>query len=197
MAAQQASKFLPQSQAMALKAEITETLLEAKPAKMNLTESETRALKNLKKDDTIIITPADKGKSLVVMDKDVYVQRMEEKLSDETTYKKIPTDPTQDIKEEIIVKLKSLLGSKIIDDKLYEDLYPDVTQIPRAYGSPKIHKEGYPLREIVDSTNSAGKKIDKYVSRIIKTYTLDNPHNIKNSRDFVDKIKPLIVDENR
>ena len=89
------------------------------------------------------------------------------------------------------------MGSKIIDDKLYEDLYPDVTQIPRAYGSPKIHKEGYPLREIVDSTNSAGKKIDKYVSRIIKTYTLDNPHNIKNSRDFVDKIKPLIVDENK
>ena len=89
------------------------------------------------------------------------------------------------------------MGSKIIDDKLYEDLYPDVTQIPRAYGLPKIHKEGYPLREIVDSTNSAGKKIDKYVSRIIKTYTLDNPHNIKNSRDFVDKIKPLIVDENK
>ena len=70
---------------MALKAEITETLLEAKPAKMNLTESETRALKNLKKDDTIIITPADKGKSLLVMDKDIYVQRMEEKLRDETT----------------------------------------------------------------------------------------------------------------
>ena len=84
-----------------------------------------------------------------------------------------------------------------MESKIIEDLYPDVTQIPRAYGSPKIHKEGYPLREIVDSTNSAGKKIDKYVSRIIKTYTLDNPHNIKNSRDFVDKIKPLIVDENK
>ena len=122
---------------------------------------------------------------------------MEEKFSDETTYRKIAVDPTQDIKEELIVKLKLLLRNNTIDEKLYDDLYPDVTQIPRAYGSPKIHKEGYPLREIVDSTNSAAKKIDKYVSRIIKTYTLDNPHNIKNSRDFVDKIGPLVIDDDK
>ena len=128
---------LPQGQALALKAEITETLLEAKPVKMNLSESETRALRNLKKDDTIVITPADKGKALVVMDKDIYIQRMEEKFSDETTYKKIAVDPTQDIKEELIAKLKLLLRNNTIDEKLYDDLYPDVTQIPRAYGSPK------------------------------------------------------------
>ena len=85
----------------------------------------------------------------------------------------------------------------MIDEKLYEDLYPDVTQIPQAYGSPKIHKEGYPLREIVNSTKSAVKKIDEYVSRIIKTCTLDNPHNIKNSKDFVDKIGPLIIDDDK
>ena len=73
---------------------------------------------------------------------------MDEKFRDETTYKKIAVDPIQDIKEELIVKLKSLLRNNMIDEKFYEDLYPDVTQIPEGYGSSKIHKEGYQLREI-------------------------------------------------
>ena len=73
------------------------------------------------------------------------------------------------------------MKEEIIDKNLHRQLYPNATQIPRAYGSPKIHKEGYPLREIVDSTNSVAKSIDKYVSRVIKTYTEGSPHAIRNS----------------
>ena len=83
----------------------------------------------------------------------------------------------------------------IIDEKLHNELSPGACQIPRAYGSPKVHKEGYPLREIVDSTNSVAKNIDKYVSRIIKTYTIDNEHAIKNCKDFVEKIRSKTIRE--
>ena len=55
---------------MVLKGKITETLLEARPVKMNLTEAETRALNRLKKDETIVVTPVDKGKVLVVIDRE-------------------------------------------------------------------------------------------------------------------------------
>ena len=114
---------------------------------------------------------------------------MEERLSDQSTYKQIKDDPTQEIRQEIVQQLINLHESGIIDDRLHSNLYPNSTQIPRAYGSPKIHKDGCPLREIVDSTNSVGKKIDKYVSKIIKTYTVNNPHGIKNSKDFIEKIQ--------
>ena len=51
-AVKQVSSHLPQGQAMALKGGITETLLEARSSKMNLTEVEVRALNRLKKDMT-------------------------------------------------------------------------------------------------------------------------------------------------
>ena len=57
------------------------------------------------------------------------------------------------------------------------------------YGSPKIHKPGYPLREIVDSTNGVTKSIDKHISTIIKTYVGHTDHHIDNSRQFLDKIR--------
>ena len=41
-----------------------------------------------------MILPADKGKYLVVMNREEYINKMEEKLSDETTYKRIKKDPT-------------------------------------------------------------------------------------------------------
>ena len=60
---------------------------------MNITEPEMRSLKRLRKDESIVVLPADKGKALLVMDKEEYVRKMEEKLSDETTYKRIGKDP--------------------------------------------------------------------------------------------------------
>ena len=41
----------------------------------------------------------------------------------------------------------------------------------------------------MDGTNSVTKRVDKYVSRIIKTYTLDSEYSIKNAKDFVQKMK--------
>ena len=110
---------------------------------MNLTVAEVKALDRLKKDDTIVVTPADKGKALVIMDKDEYINRMKVKFSDQTTYQMIEKDPTQEIKENIIEQLKSLKKKGHIGEELYDKLYPHVAQIPRAYGSPKIHKDGY------------------------------------------------------
>ena len=110
---------------------------------------------------------------------------MEEKLSDETTSKTIAVEPKQDI------KLKLLLRNKIIDEDIYKVLYPHVTQIPGANRSQIIDKEGYSLREMVDSTNRADKKICKLLPRIIKTYTLDNLQKIKNSRDLMDTQNPF------
>ena len=51
-------------------------------------------LKRLKKDKGIMVPPADKGKALLVMDKEECIRKMKEKMSDETTYKRIEKDPT-------------------------------------------------------------------------------------------------------
>ena len=89
-----------------MRSEITEILDKAEQPKSNLSKEERQAMKNLKEDESIVIVPADKGKCLVVMDKDEYIKKMEDKLSDVSTYKRIEKDPTNEIKEEITTVLK-------------------------------------------------------------------------------------------
>ena len=63
------------------------------------------------------------------------------------------------------------------------------------YGQPKVHKADYPLREIVDSTSSVAKQIDKYIAKVIQKYVGKSPYYVKNSAHFVSMIKDLKVEE--
>ena len=96
---------------------------------------------------------------------------MEEKLSELTTYKLIEKDPTEKIKTSLSGHLNKIKEEGQIDNKTFYRLLPTKARIPRMYGQPKIHKENYPLREIVDSTSSVAKECDKYISKVLQKYT--------------------------
>ena len=59
-------------EATTLRTECTRILKSAKPPKSNISKEELQALSSLKQDSSIIILPADKGRSTVVMDKQQY-----------------------------------------------------------------------------------------------------------------------------
>ena len=54
----------------------------------NITKEEKEALDGLSKDDTIMVLPADKGRVIVVIDKQSYLDKCQELLKYEKTYKK-------------------------------------------------------------------------------------------------------------
>ena len=145
IATEMAAKLMTKGEAAIMRAEVTEILNKSNPPKSNLSKMEWKALRELKKKEDIVIMPAYKGRCMVVMDKIEYIEKMEEKLSDHTTYKKIDNDPTIEIKEKISEELKMMETKGEINNKMYLRLLPSTTQIPRMYGLPKIHKEGYPL----------------------------------------------------
>ena len=58
------------------------------------------------------------------MDKDEYLKRMEEKLSDETTYRKIYKDPTNDLQKRLWKKLEQLKNSEHITSAQFENMKP-------------------------------------------------------------------------
>jgi AraC-like DNA-binding protein len=59
--------------------------------KCNLTPREWAAIKALKADQSIIIIPADKGNKTIILDKDVYLQKLQDRVSSHTTINKDPT----------------------------------------------------------------------------------------------------------
>ena len=68
-----------------------------------------------------MILTADKGVSLVVMDKEDYIEKSEELLS-KTTYKILPSDPTTRHKNKLITLLKSIKAEGGIQGKHIQEV---------------------------------------------------------------------------
>ena len=77
--------------------EVKAILKKTPPPRHNLTKEEQKAIGELKRDKTRVILTADKGVSLVVMDRDQYINKAEELLN-QPTYKTISSDPPPNIR---------------------------------------------------------------------------------------------------
>ena len=115
----------------------------------NITKKERKAIEDLRKDENIMILPADEGRTTVVMDKQEYLDKCNSMLQDTKTYKKLKHDPTAKYKREVVALLKELKDREVISNTLHKRLYPTSDQPPRFYGVPKTHKINMPLRPIV------------------------------------------------
>ena len=80
-------------------------------------------MRELKNDNTRIILTADKGVSMVVMDREDYIKKTEELLN-QSRYKAIPTDPTTKYENKLISLLKTIKVEGGINDTIYRRLYP-------------------------------------------------------------------------
>lgn len=75
----------------------------------NITPEESKALRNLQKDSSIVIVPADKDWASMVMDRSCYDRKINKLLSDQLTYKRLLKDPAPALKHrmnELLLSLK-------------------------------------------------------------------------------------------
>ena len=70
-----------------------------------------------------MVLTADRGVSLVVLDKEDYTAKSEELLH-QSNYKILKTDPTSKCQNKLIALLKSIKADGGIDDNTYRRLYP-------------------------------------------------------------------------
>lgn len=163
----------------------------------NLSTAQRRALVELKNNDSIIVKPADKGGSVVVMDKEAYRQSVLMMLSDSKSYGP-PTVDDLEIRDESDFVIRCLQKQGLISHEtaLYCQNWP---HNPRPFfGLPKVHKDQSkwrfgipPLRPIVSDCSSgtylAGKLLDTFLqplSVIHPSYVQDTPHLIRELASF-------------
>ena len=100
-----------------------------------------KILKTLRDYPDIIIKPADKGSSIVILNTQDYILEAQNQLSNPKHYRKIPQPIHPNIKNQLNNTLNTLKRSKIINFKQVNYLKPP--QDPRArmfYLLTKIHK---------------------------------------------------------
>ena len=114
---------LEQEKVEELRGKIKQIFKKIQPPKPNITKEEAKAIQELKRNKERVILTADKGVSMVVMDKEEYIQKSEELLH-QPTYKQLPSDPTTKHKNRLISILKTIQSEGGIDNITYKRLYP-------------------------------------------------------------------------
>ena len=79
-------------------------------------------MKRIRDDESVVVIPADKGQSTVVMDRSEHNQKIGALLSDTTTYLKLKKDPATSLECKMNELLLALNKVGSIPDPLYKRL---------------------------------------------------------------------------
>ncbi|CAF4078830.1 unnamed protein product, partial [Rotaria sp. Silwood2] len=155
-----------------------------------------KVLKSLSNDKSIQITKPDKGKGIVIMDKEDYNKKMLEILSDHKTFKILKFNETMSHEDRLIRKLKHLKNNGFITEKEYNFCRPTGSQPARIYGLPKIHKIGVPLRPIVSASGTFNYNLAKLLASKLD-HLRKNDTIITNTFAFVEELLALEFDNSQ
>ena len=167
----------------------------------NITKEEREAIKILKEDDTCIVLTADNGVAMVVMDKSSYVNKCMILLQDTNVYQPY-RDLTGQIHRQVQAALHKLKGKHGKEHQWvqlqYNQLLPTGNSSPpaRFYGLPKINKANCPMRPIVSACGMSTYNLAKYLIKILKVYIEHTSSFVKDSKDLMDKLKFIKLQDN-
>ncbi|KAM4034466.1 uncharacterized protein ACNLHF_021098 [Anomaloglossus baeobatrachus] len=162
----------------------------------NMSQEERNALKSLMDDPSLIIKPADKGGSVVIMDKKDYVQEIKSQLSNTAVYEKLNGDLVFDISKKLLNIINRYLELKIIDEKMANFLLKKHPITPILYTLPKVHKSlqcppGRPIVALADSILAAPAIV---LEKILTPLTKSAPSYLLDTSHFLHEIKSVSVE---
>ena len=111
----------------------------------NLSDKEVEALDRLSKNQNLVVQKADKGNSVVLVDRDVYVKHMENILKDNTKFEKVDVKTRtlnfQVNHEKRINTISKILKSTVsLRDRQYKKIKAAGSRTGVLYDFSKVHK---------------------------------------------------------
>ena len=158
----------------------------------NLSFEERSALKNLKSNVNLVIREADKGSSVVVMDRQRYIEEGYRQLNDTSVYLRTRATAISDIEEDIQRLADQLHIEGVITDDIRQFTIRRNTKPARFYLLPKVHKKGVPGRPVVSACGSATEGMSEIVDFFLQPYMPTTPSSIKDPEDFIRRIRNII-----
>lgn len=170
----------------------------------NLSPNLRNALGELRNLDDVVIKPADKGGAICLLKKSSYIREAQRQLSNTKYYIPIPNRLREDITHQLDITLNRLLSNKHISDRQYtylSGLSLPKTQDRKFYLLPKIHKDinTWPQndmpegRPIVADCETESRRATDYVTYHISELSRQHKSYIKNTQDFIQKIRGQVI----
>ena len=171
-----------------------------KKPQQNLSKEELPALTNLGKNKDIIIQKSDKGNSAVIVDKDTYIKRMENLLSDQRKFEKVTLKNDAFLnfvvnqEKYIDTTFKNLVDSNSMSKEMRKFVKPGVTRPDIMYGNCKVHKQQVdgcpspvPFRQNFSALQTPTYNLAKFLVLILNPLT-KNEYTVKDSFQFAEEI---------
>ena len=172
----------------------------------NISQDQLQALDDLKRQHQLVFKKADKGNAIVIMERQYYIQEAIRQLSDIEYYQKIDEPVYPSTSDSILQILDQLVKDGWLNRKQANYLSPDPNAKARTfYLLPKIHKEMAkwtvpnkmpPGRPIVSDCGSDTYRLSEFIDYHLKPLACHHDSYIKDTFDFLDKLKDLKVSEN-
>ncbi|BHF70018.1 hypothetical protein SprV_0301306700 [Sparganum proliferum] len=176
----------------AIRQRVASLIISHRPRR-TIPSAEVKAIKELKRDEEIVIVPADKGRATVVLDKSEYVAKAQQLLNDNQSYKVIDSDPMKALVGKINKSLNQMRNEKAISEKDWRQMKPQDAALARFYGLPKIHKPNVPLRPIVALKGTPTYGLAKWLAKHLKKLTDGSEHTAVSSTHFLERLKGVII----
>ena len=164
------------------------------PHEQNIPLRFKKTITDIKKDKTLHITKADKSKSLVILDKTDYINKMNALLNDDKVYKKLNSNPMEKLNSNFNKKLKNTFK---FDKQLFNKLFVYTPRLAYLYGLVKTHKENNPMRPVISTINTVSYKLSKWLVNLLSPMlgNISKSH-IKNNIHFTEILNSLNLNYN-
>ena len=144
----------------------------------------------LEKRKDLVITNADKGRAVVIMDTDRYIKEVNQQLSEKANYRQLTQDPI------LFNRMINQTIEKLFPKKNIDGLKISNAKTPKFYISPKIHKLNNPRRHVINSIESHTPEISRFVDLHLQPVVKQIPLYIKDTNHFVNEVNNISVPVN-
>lgn len=155
--------------------------------KKNLTYKQNEAITTLKENVNIVVRPADKGGSVVLLDRDLYFSLILSTLEDNLSYRKLVSDPTIAFSKALDTLLLEGVALGVLSQKESDSLKVKHPVTPVFHGLPKVHKNMFPppLRPIIAGIGSLCEKLSQWVDIHLQPIVQSRPGFLRDSKQVL------------
>ena len=172
-----------------VKSDVIAGLTKAK--KLNLSKQENTAMHELLHNDKIIIRPADKGSGIVIVNREDYISKLREEMKNSDSYQETEGNRADKAVKYVKKLVNRMYREGAISKDMQQYLIPRYPRAGELKGNPKLHKQGAPMRTIVNGINTATERLAEVAEHELNEFVKSSPSYIQDTTDFLKKLSDV------
>jgi len=164
--------------------------------KENLSSDDKKLIQKIISDPSIVICPVDKGKAIVIEDRDTYLSKMQQQIDDgDYILEKRKEKTLLDRLHKKLIKQLRIMEVDLDDFKEKRKYLVSAPVLGHMYLLIKVHKKNFPGRAVVSQIDDPTYKICKILTDILNPLAINGQSFVENSYDLKKTLAMIQVDK--